>query len=71
MVTSDHFYLALLFGFWLAVVACINYFSVLREVGGRWTPRVRTLSRWTLAVGVGFVVADLTVSLLAAPVRSV
>jgi hypothetical protein len=65
MGTSDLFRLALLFGVWLAVIAIVNYISVLREAGGRRTPRVRTLARWTAAVGIGLVVADLTVALLA------
>jgi hypothetical protein len=65
MGTSDLFHLALLFGVWLAVIAIINYVSVLREAGGRRTPRVRPLARWTAGVGVGLVVANLTVALLA------
>jgi hypothetical protein len=63
MGTSDLLYLALLFGVWLVVVAVVNYISVRREVGGRWTPGVRTLCRGTLALGIGLVVAYLSVAL--------
>jgi hypothetical protein len=60
MRNGDLLYLALLFGVWLAVVAIINFVSVRREAGGRRTPGVRTVRRWTLAVGIGLVIAYLT-----------
>ncbi len=63
MGSGDLLYLALLFGVWLGVVAVVNYVSVRGEAGGRWTPGVRTLSRRTLAVGIGLVVAYLSVAL--------
>src|SRR5262245_1181388 len=63
MGNIDLFYLAFLFGIWLAVVASINYISVLREASGQRTPRVRTVRRWTLAVGIGLVTAYFSVAL--------
>ena len=63
--TSDLLYLTLLFGVWLAVVASVICISVWREAGGRWTPRVRTLTRLNFAVGVVLVVAYLSVALAA------
>jgi len=63
MGTSDLLYLALLFGVWLLVIAIVNYVSVLRETGARRTPGARALSRWTVAGGVGLVVAYLSVAL--------
>ena len=65
MGTSDLFYLLFLFGVWLAVVSSINYISVRGEAGGRRTAGVRTLSRWTLAVGLVLVVGYLSVALSA------
>ena len=63
MGTGDFFSLTVLFGVWLAVVASVVCISVRREAGRHLTPRVRTLTRRTLAIAVGLVVAYLSVAL--------
>src|SRR4051794_33056091 len=62
MGTDDLFYLTFLFGVWLATVATVVCVGVRREAGGPLTPRVRALTRRTIAVGVGLVVAYLLVA---------
>jgi hypothetical protein len=63
MGSGDLLYLTLLFGGWLAAVACIIGASVRGEAGGRSNPSVRALARSTAATGVGLVVAYLVVAL--------
>jgi hypothetical protein len=64
MGDGDLLTLTLLFGVWLAAVACVAWSSVRREAGGR-PPGVRGLTRRTGAAGVGLVAAYLSAALAA------